>query len=602
MKKFLFFIFLIISINLFSNDSEDKLFIIEDATFHSNDLSESLQYFLKNPIEINFAPQQQLLMLPWLDEEIVKLIISARSDKKLTSKKALIKIGMNEITVNEIMPYISFTKNETKHLFSRTYYSVVESDIHENSPYKSYQKIQYIFPHFSLGGQIQKDIKEVNYADFYSYYFVLQDYKFVKKLIVGKYRLAFGEGLLFSPALGAKKTSATTTVPMKKSLSIKPYTSSFEMWDLEGVVTHLEFQNCYFVPFYSNTKLDANFRDGEISSFDLTGIHDDLSQKDNLKDEIYGFSGGIKTDRFSIGTTWYNESFTQIHDEKLSSNFDNNFSIYSNSEIGNFSIFGEIAGNDDDVLKDFIFGFRFNEDKYSQLLLYRNYSDNNKFYHGNPFSATSNPQNEKGIYYGITYTPNSKLKLNCYFDSWIHQEPKYFEKMPTRGNDQLLQLEYKLQQHRIRFLYKRKNKDMYKTFVEESKITNFERDTFRIDWFQSIFDDVWLKNRLEFSFENFDEFDVYNKGILVAQQLLVKKKPLEIVFATAFYKSDILLYLYEYSVDGVMRNSILSGDDIFSYLLLKYQFSKYSEIQFKVSEKWEEKKSGELWLQLVQEF
>ncbi|MEA1972485.1 MAG: hypothetical protein U9N34_04220, partial [Candidatus Cloacimonadota bacterium] len=210
MKKLFFFIILTFAIHLFSNDSEDKIFIIEDATFHSNDISELLQFYRYNPIEVNFCTPTKLLELPWLDKEIIEKLVKYRKQKMISNRKDLIEIGFDKITIKEISPYITYTKQMTKHLFSRTYYSFQEKHKDEISPYKSYQKIQYRFSNITLGGQIQKDISEINYFDYYSYYLWLHDYKYVKNFIVGKYRLAFGQGILFSPALGAKKTSATT--------------------------------------------------------------------------------------------------------------------------------------------------------------------------------------------------------------------------------------------------------------------------------------------------------------------------------------------------------------------------------------------------------
>lgn len=603
MRKIIIFTFLTLLISaIFANDSEEKLFILEDETFHSNELSELLQYYQKNPIEINFASTDIFSQLPWLSEDDIASIINYRKDKLIKNRNNLSESGLNSITIDEILPYISFSKKRSKHLYSRTYFSYQNKYKDELYPYKTYQKVQYIFPNFSLGGQIQKDVAEANYADFSSYYFSLHNYRFIDKIIVGKYKIAFGQGLLFSPALGTRKTSATTSVPHKKYFKISPYTSTFEMWDLQGTVVSLRHKNFYFVPFYSHTHYDGIFSDGKLTSFNLTGLHSDLTKKDNVRNQLFGFSSCYRNNDITIGTVYYSEKYIPKNSQYSTLTSENNFSLFFDITKEDLSFFGEFAGNKNKYPHNFIIGLKLSEDKFHQLLLYRNYEGSNSYFHAKPFAATSTPENEKGIYYGITYTPFSKFKLSSYFDIWRHDKPRYFEDMPTTGNDQLLQMEYQFSNQVFRFLYKRKQKEIYKSFAETAKITTSKRETFRFDWIQPIISNLHLKSRFEISLEGYDEFAKYTKGMLTTQQFIFKQDKFQVVFANVFYDSDILLYLYEYSVDGIMRNSILSGDDIFSYFLMKWQFNQYQELQFKISEKWYETKSQEIWLQLIQEF
>jgi len=68
------------------------------------------------------------------------------------------------------------------------------------------------------------------------------------------------------------------------------------------------------------------------------------------------------------------------------------------------------------------------------------------------------------------------------------------------------------------------------------------------------------------------------------------------------YHSDVLHYMYEHNVDGIMQNSILKGDGAYSYFVMKYNILTNVELQFKVSDHWNRKDKMQIYLQVTSNF
>ncbi|MBT3754869.1 MAG: hypothetical protein HOG24_01175, partial [Candidatus Cloacimonetes bacterium] len=91
-------------------------------------------------------------------------------------------------------------------------------------------------------------------------------------------------------------------------------------------------------------------------------------------------------------------------------------------------------------------------------------------------------------------------------------------------------------------------------------------------------------------------------GILVYEEIKWKIEKLTLIGQISVYHSDVLHYMYEHNVDGIMQNSILKGDGAYSYFVFKYNIFKDIELQFKVSDHWNTKDKMRLYLQVISSF
>ena len=599
MKRILLFIALFTLFSLFCDEGEEKVFSTEDDTYHSNELSDLLQYLKKNPININTSSGTELMQLPWLSEADAELIMQTRKKSKIKNYHRLISSGIDEITVSDIKPYIIFGGKSDYSLEQITRLEVKEKYFEEQDFLKYYQRTIFKTKRWNLGFLTQKDEKETDLLDFYTYYLEYNPNTFIKKIILGKYRPAFGQGIVFAPSLGVSKTASATSTPIKNYSPIKPYKSSFEMWESEGATANFGFLNFEFIPFYSKTKTDANLDDNyQITSFPESGLHETDNFKDKVTETFFGSSLRFKSKKNELGILISKHNFDHEFEDN---NLNNDYlavSSFFKLNLGSYPAFGELATADNKYAG--VLGIKFGESKFRHVLLLRYYEKHFPIWHGNPFSAQSSFDNEMGLYYGVTLVPFTKAKMNLYFDIWKYPQTRHFEKMPTVGNEEFVQLEINRNPHNFRFTFQHKNKEKYIS-LDESLIRDFERNLFRIDWWQDS-GNFRLKTRLEFTTEYLKEDRISEHGILAYQQVKYKADKAEAVAQVSVYRTDVLIYMYESNIDGIMQNSILSGDGIYSYFLVKFNVFKNFEMQFKISDTLTEEDKMRLYFQVITTF
>ena len=598
-KKIKLILFILFTVFFLEAEDIAEIFSIEGETYFTNEIVENLEGFRKSPLNINKASREDLEKLPWLSEDDINNIIKLRKTKKISDWDDLNKIGINKITISELKEYIIFKTSGKKFKFNQvSRIEFQEKKKHFPSALKYFQKTIFKYNKFEFGFISQKDEGERNPLDFYSYFVQYKSDNILKGVVLGKYGLAFGQGILFASKLGTSKSAEATSTPLKKFNPIKPYKSSFEMWELEGSAINLEIGKINFIPFYSSTNLSANLDSTKITSFNESGIHLDESKKDNVNEKIYGAALHYSFKNNSAGINYYQIEF----DHKFAKpDYHNKYNAFSTC----FTLFRsfqptsiEVAYADNKFAG--IFVTRWGDIEFKQLLLFRYYEKNFPSWHGNPFSSQSNFDNETGFYYGITLKPFKNIKINFYFDLWDFPKTRYYEKMPTIGSEQFLQIEFSGNNNRLRLCFRHKNKEKY-IKLQDAEIRDFERTLVRLDWFQYL-NSLTLKTRCEIVMEYLKNEQLYDKGILVYEQLKYQIDRLKIIAQLTVYHSDILLYMYESNINGIMQNSVFSGDGIYSYLVVKYDITENFELQFKISDKWNTDNNKRFYFQVLTNF
>lgn len=586
---------------LLAEDAEEKIFSLEEETFHANETSDILETLRRNPLDINRASRADLQKLPWFSEEDIKKIIEYRKQQDIASWQDLDKIGINSITISDIQDYLVFKPKEKLKLRQSLRFELNEAKENFPSTLKYYQRISLDYGKFQAGFLSQKDEGETDLLDFYSYHLSYSGAGLFRNIILGKYRLGIGQGLIFAPKLGMSKSAEATTIPVKKYNTLKPYTSSYEIWEMQGITTDIQVGDFQIIPFVSRSALSANLDSSDcITSFNESGLHLDTAKKDNVQETIWG--SAVQYNFFDHYVGWCAASFDFNHnfaDPAMSAKYiagSINFMFNQTS----YPIFGEFAAIDQKL--GGVIAAKFGENRFRQLVLVRYYEKDLPTWQGNPFSTQSNFENETGIYYGITILPFSRNKINCYFDLWSFPETRYFEKMPSVGSEQFLQWESHFATNSLRATLQHKSKEKYIS-LDEAKIRDFERTLLRFDWWQKLAV-ITLKTRTEFVCEYLPEDKVYTSGYLMYEQLKWKAKNLELIAQVTVYRSDtspfsVKHYVYENNVDGVMQNRVLSGDGIASYILLKYKLKKNLDIQLKLSDEWKVPDRMRLFFQII---
>ncbi len=588
MRRLLLIVFLIIfSLQIYADEEQmEKLFSTEEETYKITELYNHLQNLKKNKVNINDAKYQDLIMLPWLSPVQIENIIQFRKQKNITNKNQLKKAGISDDTIEEILPYISFRKSSPIYLQNRIR-AEYKFDSEYNSPTKFYQKHSISWKNCKLHFLSQKDEGEKDFFDFYTGSFSAERLGLFDKIIIGNYRLALGQGILFAPKLGLSKGGNATHQPIKHFSNIKSYTSTNEVYSLFGGAFKLRIGKFGIIPFYSDYKLDANIQDGCIKSIDITGFHrteNEKEKKDKVREKIYGthlYYGTTNQIGFTALHTKYNLPFSDSHFKQEQ----NIFGLDYNLKYYNFNFFGE--GATANKKGSYLLGIFWEKDNFENLIIYRNYDKYFPAFHGNPFHTGGNFDNERGIYYGISFRPLARTKIDMYLDIYEFPKQKSRENMPTYGFDKFLQFEKSWKTSKICFTFHQKQSERWRTLLEESKIYQIERNTFRLDWKQVINSKIQIKLRGEYTFHQYKNADKYDAGILLYQdfKFMFSPKLTNHIRICQYHTDDIILYMYENDLDGIMLNSQFKGDGIFGYILLKYDFGRHFSVQMKYAEK-----------------
>lgn len=377
------FILLLFSVQLYSQETDtiiregesvltDKIENIAESTEGALDYSElidDLKYYRQNPLNLNFATEDELRKLMFLNnKQIFQLVAYRETYGQLLSVFELQAIeGFDEVTIQNIVPFISVSserpsaklnlKNAVRygrHQFIGRYqqviqkpkgYETVPDSVLLESPNSYYlggrQKYyaRYGFNYqnrIRFGITAEKDAGEVFFGDeindsiqtlinakvnpgfdFYSAHFMLSDIGKLKALAMGDYQLRFGQGLTLWGGLAFGKTSDAVNVK-RFARGISAYTSADENRFFRGAATTWKFGLFEISAFYSSNKIDATLQDTELieetqeASLYEIGFHrkiTELNKKDVLLLEVYGGNITFRKNRLKIGATGFKSKF-----------------------------------------------------------------------------------------------------------------------------------------------------------------------------------------------------------------------------------------------------------------------------------------------------
>jgi hypothetical protein len=495
---------------------EDLTATNEDVVTEDDSYLQEMKFFIKNPINLNYADAGLLEQLHILSPIQISNLIAYR--KLLGNFLSIYEIqavpGWDIDIIRKIRPFITVDqkteiisslskrlKNGQHSLLIRetrvlekskgylldssnaaNYYPGSRDKILIRYKYKFGNLLQYgITGEKDAGEQFFKGAQK-NGFDFYSAHLFIRNLGIIKSLAIGDFAVNMGQGLTQWQSLAFNKGADLINVKRQSDV-LRPYNSAGEIEFNRGVGITLKKNNWEVTGFESFRKLDANFNvdtvdfEDYVSSLQLSGYHrtnSEISGKGSQGQLSFGGNISYSDERFHIGANAVHYNF-----EHNISKADYLYNLYalSGKKAGNYSIdysytyknlhfFGE-AAVDEDMDKAFINGLLINTDsKVAMSFLYRNISRGYQSLYTNAFTENTYPTNESGFYSGITITPNSVLRLDAYADFFHFPWLKYRTDAPTSGNDYMVQLTY--QPNREVLFYTR--------FRNENKPINYNPD------------------------------------------------------------------------------------------------------------------------------
>ncbi len=283
----------------------------EDETLDLDVLYDDLNYLYDNKINLPTATKEELERLHFLNNiKIENLLAYIYTTKGINSLEELMLVDdFDFFTIDLLTPFVTISKPKpqshnwkpkelfryTRHqLYSRTDATLEQKRGYATNAYLGspmYQQLRYSFKagkQLNAGLSAEKDAGEQFWGsnhkgfDSYSGYIEANSLGKIDKIIVGDFRVTFGQGLIISNAFFNKKSSDVLRVmPTQKGISHKASADEYNFFRGVGVSSH--FGNLYLTALYSNRYFDADTTGGSFSSIQKTGLHREMKYWENRR-------------------------------------------------------------------------------------------------------------------------------------------------------------------------------------------------------------------------------------------------------------------------------------------------------------------------------
>lgn len=511
-----------------------------------SELSERLDYYRKNPLNLNRAQREQLQELLFISPVQINTILLHRVENglfidplELQSLQGFdpqtIRWLLNFVSIEPPGPLVSLSPEnllaKADHDLMLRFGQVLEDrsgiSLSDGSNEPQYLgSDSRIFIRYrgnyaniiSASLNMEKDAGEEFFSgqgnkgfDFYSGNISFRGGKILRKLVAGDYALQFGQGLSMWAGSGFGKGAALTTIA-KQDIGLRPYSSVNESLFLRGVSGTLALNKFSLTPFFSHKKIDANLSelDQEISSISVSGLHrtkTEIANKNSASQMLYGANFQYNNKDLNIGLTAYHTQFSHFFapGRSLYQQYDfkgivlTNLGLNYSYTFRNSYVFGEAAHSLNSGFA-YINGLMSSlSSRVSLVLLHRNYAKDYHSFFNEAVSEATEAVNEQGFYSGLAIKFNPRWELFTYSDLFRFPWLKFRVDGPSRGYELFAQGSY-TPGKRFKFISRYKHQIRQENSVELINDTGLEtvnKQNFRLEISYRISDAFTIRNRAE---------------------------------------------------------------------------------------------------------
>lgn len=574
----------------------------EEEELDFSEISSRLNYYLRNPIDINKTDGRELIELYFLSPLQVQNFLSYRelSGNFISVYELQSITGFDEQTIQRLLPFVTIGKSndllkskikDGEHDLILRYGRILQKQKGYLDPEKPGQShylgipdrffVRYRYRlrdklQFSLN--MKKDAGEEFFSgnqrngfDFYSASFFIRDVGKLKNVVVGDYSLQLGQGLSLWNGLSFGKGSLIQNAA-RQGMGLRPYTSSNESQYLRGTAATLSLGKLEVLPFVSYKRIDAPLSadSSSFSSINTSGYHrtpSEIKNQHSVSQMVYGMNLLYHSGSIKVGATTFQTSFDKpmMPNQQLYNNYAfrgeklTNSSVYYQYTIRNVYLFGEGAYlfNEGFGLVNGLIGSL--SHNLSLVLLHRSYQKDFYSFMNQGFAESSKAVNEKGLYSGLIWNPNRKIEWVAYADYFKFPWVKYRVDGPSQGYDLFSQFNYSPRKSLTVLLrYRYRNKQENSTLTDPvNKLENVVRHQIRAEANYKINETIQFRNRFEHV--NYSKgMEANEKGYMVYHDIIFKPQAHSIrgnlrfaAFKTDSYNSRIYAFendvLYGYS-------------------------------------------------------
>ena len=497
-----------------------------------------------SPIDINNATREDLERLPFLSDIQIEDIMaylyqygSMKSEGELAMivsldplrRKLLTRfIFFGEKNEDRKFPKLSDISKYGKHDILASIKVPFYERKGDKNGYLGYQykhSIRYTFSYsdyVKIGLTGAQDAGEPFFAgrnsmgyDHYSFYLSLRKMGRIKSLVVGRYKVKMGMGLVINNNIGLGKLTSLSSLG-RQSNYIGGYSSRSDANYLQGAAITVSLPaNMELTAFASYREIDAtlNKDDGSIATILKTGYHrtpTEMEKKNNSSQSLAGGNLSFDNNGIHAGVTALYTHLNRNIDpgEQLYRRYYAKGQDYWNISVdygfnkGRFSFAGETATGDCNAIATINkLGFRASG-SLSLMAVYRRYSYKYYSLFSESFSEGGYVQNESGIYLGAEWHPSSYLSMSAYSDYSHFPWAKYLIDFSSRAWDNLVSASYSRGNITLGLRYRLKMKE--KNNDEKNGLT--DDITHKARLFVEYKTETWkLKTQADFTSDHYKE-------------------------------------------------------------------------------------------------
>lgn len=601
---------------------------------------EHLSEIAEHPLNINTITKEELEQFPFLSDKTIENILYYLYKGPMLSANSLLGVeGMSLRERKLLQKFIYFGKAENKRdelklknilrynkqelltrfdipLNVKAGYADYDRETLEKSPNKKYygapfyHNLRYRFSYRNqlfLGFTAEKDAGEPFFSsfnkkgyDFYSAYFFLKDFKRLKSLAVGNYRVNFGYGLVINSGSFRVTKSNTWFNLNRPGRGLNKYTSTKESDYLQGVgATYKLADRWDLSAFYSFRKMDARVEDVFIRSLKTDGYHrlkKDLEKKNTVSNHLAGSNLSYNGRSVKWGLTAVYNVFDKVlnPDERPYNRYYPrgryfyNVGVFYKFFLHKFIIAGEAAIDKNGkaaVLNTLTYLPTVNT---TFLLINRYYDKRYQGLYAGSFSENSRIQNEAGVYISMENRLLYNLSLLCYGD-FFHFPYRRFQvdrdnTSGWEGGIQLSYAQYNPLSVFIKYSYKNRAKN-YASGEGRKLVLPYIRQRLHYQLSYKLNEQVVFKTVAEYIHAAYWQEKSSGGGLCgMTAKVGFPDFPVQAAFSGAWFKTDDYdsrVYFYEPNVLYAFSMSSLYGRGTRVAVNLRYDVKERLACQFK---------------------
>ena len=452
---------------------------------------ETLTALANNKIDLNRATTEDLLQIPFLhDEQIDELcqylyrhapiknwgeltMLKTFDERQRQLLRAFTYLGnVEKNTFPSLTNILKYGKHELTTTVHLPFYTR-EGDhgAYQGPPYRHSVRYNFRYGQYVKAGIIgSQDAGEPFFSknnpsgyDYYSFYLNIKKYKHIQSLVIGRYRMRLGMGLVLNNDFSFGKLMTLSSMG-NMTPSLRPHSSRSEASYMQGLAATIKINKYLNIsPFISYRSLDAtlNSTHSSITTILTSGYHrttHEIDKKGNVREWVAGNHLYYRNDRITAGLTTLYNSYNLPLKPNTSQKFRQyypkgkdffNASVNYGYRYKRLNIQGETAlsvplsneGNKAAFATINTLTANLTQ-SLSLTALQRFYSYQYAPLHARSFSDGGSVQNESGFYIGANWHPRRTLAIYAYSDFAYFPWPKYLISQASHSWDNCISAVY----------------------------------------------------------------------------------------------------------------------------------------------------------------